>query len=126
VGDLALRPAVTARAGESAAAARERARADPFPYLLLVDAQDRPVGWISDGRIPASGALEADQATPMSPLLDRFTTLKDALSMMLDADVQAGIVVDRAGRVEGLITIEAIADVLRGERDAEREGSARG
>ena len=38
----------------------------------------------------------------MSPLLSPETTLKDALSMMLDADVHAGIVVDRAGRVSGL------------------------
>jgi hypothetical protein len=32
-------------------------------------------------------------AIPMSPLLDRRTTLKDALSMLLDAAVQAGIAV---------------------------------
>jgi CBS domain containing-hemolysin-like protein len=39
--------------------------------------------------------------------------LKDALSMMLDADVQTGIVVDRAGAVQGLVTIETIARKMR-------------
>ena len=52
----------------------------------------------------------------MSPLLERETTLKDALSMMLDADVQAGIVVDAQGRVQGLLTVDAIGEVLRPER----------
>jgi CBS domain-containing protein len=49
----------------------------------------------------------------MSPLLDRRTTLKDALSMLLDADVQAGIVVDRTGAVRGLVTVDMIAERLR-------------
>ena len=33
--------------------------------------------------------------------------------MMLDADVQTGIVVDRTGAVQGLLTVDAIADVMR-------------
>ena len=49
----------------------------------------------------------------MSPLMNRRTTLKDALSMLLDADVQAGIVVDRSGAVLGLVTADMIADWMR-------------
>jgi CBS domain-containing protein len=49
----------------------------------------------------------------MSPLLDRRTTLKDALSLLLDADVQVGIVVDRAGKVLGLVTADMIAERMR-------------
>jgi CBS domain-containing protein len=55
----------------------------------------------------------------MSPLLDRRTTLKDALSMMLDADVQTGIVVDRTGRLRGVLSVEAIAAALRPTADPE-------
>ena len=73
--------------------------ADPFAYLLLVDdgAAARSAG---SPRTPsrAEGTLTADMAEAMSPLLNRRTTLKDALSMLLDADVQAGIVVDRRRR----------------------------
>ena len=43
-------------------------------------------------------------ANPVSPTVNRRTTLKDALSMMLDADVQTGIVVDRTGAALGLLT----------------------
>ena len=49
----------------------------------------------------------------MSPLLNRRTTLKDALSLLLDADVQAGIVVDRSGAVLGIVTADTIADLMR-------------
>ena len=49
----------------------------------------------------------------MSPLINRRTTLKDALSMLLDADVQAGIVVDRTGAVLGLVTADMIAERMR-------------
>jgi CBS domain containing-hemolysin-like protein len=49
----------------------------------------------------------------MSPLLDRRTTLKDALSMIIDAEVVAGIVVDRDGGVLGLVTAESIGAAMR-------------
>jgi CBS domain-containing protein len=57
--------------------------------------------------------VTAEMANPVSPLLNKRTTLKDALSMMLDADVQTGIVVDRTGAVQGLVTIDAIARKMR-------------
>ncbi len=50
---------------------------------------------------------------PVSPTVNRRTTLKDALSMMLDADVQTGIVVDRTGAVQGLVTLGAVAEKMR-------------
>jgi len=52
-------------------------------------------------------------AVPASPLLDPESTLKDALSMLLDADVQAGLVVDRHGAFSGLVTADLIAERLR-------------
>jgi osmoprotectant transport system ATP-binding protein len=50
---------------------------------------------------------------PGQPVLGRRTTLKDALSMMLDADVSAGVVVGEDGRVLGLLTYERIAAALQ-------------
>ena len=55
----------------------------------------------------------------MSPLFEPRTTLKDALSMMLDADVQAGIVVDDAGAVRRPGDRRQIAERMR-----ERAGDA--
>jgi len=113
VGDLELQPATTARVGEDAAAARGRALAGPFTHLLLVDDQNRPLGWIGQEEIPSDGRLTESMAESMSPLMNRRTTLKDALSMLLDADVQAGIVVDRHGAILGLVTASMIAERMR-------------
>ena len=113
VRDLVMGMAVTARLGEDAAAARDRAFSDASGYLLLLDELDRPIGWIWRAAIPVSGPLPADLAVPASPFLDPETTLKDALSMLLGADVQAGIVVNARGAFMGLVTAEMIADRLR-------------
>ncbi|HUG30136.1 MAG TPA: ABC transporter ATP-binding protein [Candidatus Limnocylindria bacterium] len=113
VADLTLQTAVTARAGTDAADAKRRASADPLPYLLVVDERDRPLGWLDQRVIPESGALDPTDATPAVPVFDRHTTLKDALSMLLATDVQAGIVVDAAGAVRGLVTAEMIAERMR-------------
>lgn len=113
VRDLELRTPTTATVGEDAASARRQALADPFGYLLLVDDGNQPLGWIGQDQIPAEGRLTEAMAESMSPLMNRRTTLKDALSMLLDADVQAGIVVDRRGAVLGLVTADMIAERMR-------------
>ena len=113
VADVPLTGAVMARPGDGAADARRRVLADQFPYLLLVDAYDRPIGWIDQDEVPDAGVLSIDMAVPMSPLLEPRDTLKDALSKLIDAEVMAGIVVDRRGRVLGLVTIDAISEQLR-------------
>ena len=110
---LPLRTAITARPGDPAGPARERILGDPFPYLLLVDERDRPLGWLDQHSIPATGVLSAATAIPMSPFFDRRTTLKDALSLLLDANVQAGVLVDRGGRFRGLVTVGMVADWFR-------------
>jgi osmoprotectant transport system ATP-binding protein len=50
---------------------------------------------------------------PGQPVLGRRTTLKDALSMMLDADVSTGLVADEDGRALGVLTYERIAAALQ-------------
>jgi osmoprotectant transport system ATP-binding protein len=52
-------------------------------------------------------------AQPGQPTLAPQTTLKDALSMMLDSDVSVGVVTDHDGRVLGLLTYDKIAAALR-------------
>ncbi|HEX5239751.1 MAG TPA: ABC transporter ATP-binding protein, partial [Candidatus Limnocylindrales bacterium] len=116
---LELMPAVTATPGSDAAEARRRALADPFPYLLLVDTMGRPIGWVDQDEIPTSGTLGESLAREMSPLLDRRTTLKDALARLIEAGVQAGIVVDAKGAAMGLVTPETILGWSRDARAAE-------
>jgi osmoprotectant transport system ATP-binding protein len=113
VGDLALRMPAMALPGDDAAEARGRID-DDLPYLLLTDQLHRPIGWIRRAEVPTSGILTEAMATPMSPLFNRRATLKDALSLLLDSDVQTGIVVDRRGAVLGIVTADTIAERMRG------------
>jgi len=113
VADLVLQPAITARPGDDAAEARRRILADPFPYLLLVDESDRPLGWVDEHLLPTDGELNGAMADSGFPQLERPTTLKDALSMLLDSDVTAGVVVDERQRLLGIVTYDQIAAALR-------------
>jgi osmoprotectant transport system ATP-binding protein len=117
VSELELRPAVLARPGQDVADVRARMSPEAFPSILLVDEQDRPIGWIDPADLPASGPIPESLAEAMSPLLDRRTTLHDALSLLLDADVQAGIVTDRTGAVRGIVTVDQIAELMRDTAD---------
>jgi osmoprotectant transport system ATP-binding protein len=121
VNELDLAAGPTAHLGDDPAEARRRLRADPLHYLLLLDGEDKPIGWVDEAGLEGAVTLDADLAQTTSPLLDRRTTLKDALSMLLDDDVQVGVVVDRRGAYRGLVTVEQIAAFTR---DTGREAQA--
>ncbi len=124
VSDIDLLPVATAKPGDDAATAWARIGADPFPYLLLVDENDRPLGWLDRQRLPQNGTLTEELVVSQSPLLTRRTTLKDALSQMLGADVMAGIVVDENERAVGLVTVDQIAEELRDPRSSPQAAHA--
>jgi osmoprotectant transport system ATP-binding protein len=119
VADLRLRPALTVLAGTANREVLERARAADERFVLLVDGTDRPLGWIDADDLVPDGRVSPDEADAAAPLLDRRTTLKDATSQLLDQEVRSGIVIDRAGRVLGLITLEEIMAWLRDDRSRE-------
>jgi osmoprotectant transport system ATP-binding protein len=128
VGDVPLDPPVTVQAGEPADVAHARATEAGRGELLMLDAQQRPVGWVPLRELPGSGSVTEAMAIASSPLFDRRTTLKDAMSMLLEEEVQTGIVCDRAGRVRGLLTLGAIMAWMRDQRSqsGSREQAASG
>ncbi len=81
-------------------------------WLLVVDDQRVPVGWVDSSGLADPIVVEGDLVTGLSPLLRPDTTLHDALSLLLDGAVRSGIVVDDAGRAQGLVTIDAITALL--------------
>ena len=116
VSDLELETPTTATPGEAAAVVVQRASAEGADFVLLVDDEGRPLGWVGTADLPATGLVDAAAADPMSPLLDRRTTLKDATSLLLDEEVRSGVVVDRAGSVVGLLTLGAVMDWMQDDR----------
>lgn len=81
------------------------ARSDGTPdiaYPLVVDDQERPLRWAGAGAGDVH-RVELDD------------TLRDALSGLLQSDVQYGAVVDVEGRVAGIISIDLIHDLVQRE-----------
>ena len=113
VRDLELGKPVTARAGEPRSELRRRLDDDAAGFVLLLDEQDRPLGWIGRGDLGGDGSVSVDDAIPGSPTLEPETTLRDALSVMLGSSVQLGVVVDDDERVLGVVSVDAISEVLR-------------
>jgi osmoprotectant transport system ATP-binding protein len=113
VADVDPRPAFTARVGEDAVEVRRRAEAVGARYALVVDAEDRPIGWVATRRLLQPGPLSAEMADSMSPLFEPSDTLKDALGRLLGAGVETGVVVDNQGRVRGVMTFADFGERLR-------------
>jgi osmoprotectant transport system ATP-binding protein len=115
VKEVPLGQPVTVRVGEDAATAAGALQDAAVPYALLVDADDRPVGWLGRKDLQRPGPLEPDRASSPEPLLDVESTLHDALSAMLGSAVQEGLVVDGDGKLLGSLSVEAVSSVLRQE-----------
>jgi osmoprotectant transport system ATP-binding protein len=123
VRDLPLIEAVTLRAGEPRAEARARLqRTTAQPYALMVDDANRPLGWIDSHDLAGDGTVDPEAATPGAPTVQPETTLRDALSAMLGSSVQLGVVVDERETVIGLVSVDAISEVLRAA-EAAAEGA---
>ncbi len=116
VGDVQLRPAPSVQVGQPTAEVSALAQQSGDRFVLLLSDTGRPLGWVDADDLPPGGHVREADADPTSPLLDRRTTLKDATSLLLDEEVRSGVVVDRAGRVLGLLTLEAVMDWMRDDR----------
>jgi len=104
--------------------ARRGAAEGTFEHVLITEPGNRPVGWVHRDAL-TTGTVSTDQVESTSPLLDRRTTLKDALSMLLDADVQAGLVVDRTGALRGMVTVDSITAVMHEPSARPRDAAER-
>jgi osmoprotectant transport system ATP-binding protein len=111
--DLQLAEPITARPGVARSELRTRLEAAGADHALLLDADDRPLGWVARRDLGRDGEVSVDDATPGSPTLQPETTLRDALSTLLGSSVQLGVVVDEHERLLGLVSVDAISDVLR-------------
>ncbi|MDH4333781.1 MAG: betaine/proline/choline family ABC transporter ATP-binding protein [Chloroflexota bacterium] len=120
VRDLQLIQPLIVRVGEPRVEVRRRMEVDGTGYALLVDAADRPLGWVDSAELAADGTLTEEEATPGAPPLQPETTLRDALSTLLGSSVQLGVVTDERDRVLGLLSVDAISEVLRPDATAPR------
>jgi osmoprotectant transport system ATP-binding protein len=111
VADIRLWSAPLARAGEPTADVRAKLRGADVPYPLLVDAERRPLGWLSERDL--SGERIPERAdSPLGPVLDLDDVMRDALADILQGEAQYAAVADRDGRIAGVLSVEIISEFL--------------
>ena len=107
----------TVSIGEPVARVRERiARGDLLPIddqVLVVDGAARPLDWLALPRLDEGNVVPTRPSGGAEPVLDQVTTLRDALSALLEANAAYGVVVDGAGSTVGLLGIGEVASVFR-------------
>ncbi len=85
---------------------------DPVDGSLLVTRSGKPLGWVPASRIQAEGMAPDAVTTTGLAVLDGVGTLRDALSALLGAGVQTGVVTDGDGRATGLLSVQEISRAM--------------
>jgi osmoprotectant transport system ATP-binding protein len=113
VGDIDLWRAPNARPGQSTAEVRAQLASPDVevPYALLVDAQERPLGWLTQ-RDLAGDTVPATADAPLGPVLETGDVMRDALADLLQGESMYAAVVDHNGRIVGILSIEIISEYL--------------
>ena len=111
VRDIDLWRAALVRVGEPAAEARAKISDSDLPYALLVDGEQRPLGWLSE-RALTGERVSDDLRSPADPVVELDDVLRDALADLLQHESQYGPVVDAHGRVAGVLSLELIGHAL--------------
>ena len=113
--ELVRPPTVTV--GEPTDRVRERiAHGDLLPIgdqVLVVDGAGRPLDWLALDRLDEGTTVPVRPPGGAEPVLDQVTTLRDALSALLEANAAYGVVVDGADATIGLLGIGEVAAVFR-------------
>jgi osmoprotectant transport system ATP-binding protein len=113
VGDVNLWRAPNAKPGQSTAEVRaELAHPDvEVPYALLVDANERPQGWLTR-RDLAGDTVPTTADAPLGPVLETGDVMRDALADLLQGESMYAAVVDHDGRIVGILSVEIISEFL--------------
>jgi osmoprotectant transport system ATP-binding protein len=123
VSDIDLWEAPLAHVGQATAEVRAKLRDAEVPYPLLVDAERRPLGWLSE-RDLAAETVPARPDNPLGPLLDRDDVMRDALADLLQGEAQYAAVADDRGRIAGVLSVEIISEFLASSKARTEEHGA--
>jgi osmoprotectant transport system ATP-binding protein len=95
-----------------AGAERPGPRADA-PYLLVTDADGRPLGWAEPDRLTA-GAIDPEQLLPCGrPFVPGTDSLRTALDGAVLSPTGWAVAVDATGRTVGVVSQQVIGEAIR-------------
>jgi osmoprotectant transport system ATP-binding protein len=125
VGDINLWEAPLAYVGQATAEVRAKLAAPDVevPYPLLVDGERRPLGWLSE-RDLAQDVVPGRADSPLGPVLEPDDVMRDALADLLQGQSQYAPVIDRNGRIDGVLSVEIISEFLASPEARSDEHSA--
>ena len=108
VRDIDLWSVATCRTGEPTADVRRRLAETDLDIPLLIDAEQRPVGWLSE-RALLGERVRDELRSRADPVVELDDILRDALSDLLAKESMYGPVVDARGRTVGVLSIQVIS-----------------
>ena len=120
VKDVDLWQAPLAEAGDPSAPVSEALAAPEVdvPHALLVDSEQRPIGWLSDRDLKQERVPEVpDSIADLQ--IDADQTLRDGLAALLQSGSLYAPVVDGRGRLTGVLSAEIVSDFLASPEAAE-------
>jgi osmoprotectant transport system ATP-binding protein len=123
VSNIDLWEAPLAYVGQPTAEVRAKLDGAEVPYALAVDADRRPLGWLSEADLRRE-TVPAEPDTGPEPVLDLDDVMRDALSDLLQAETRYAPVVDGQGRIAGVLSVEIISEFLTSDDALVEEHSA--
>jgi osmoprotectant transport system ATP-binding protein len=123
VRDIDLWEAPLAYVGQPTAEVRAKLDSAEVPYPLLVDADRRPLGWLSERDLAADIVMDRPNSSP-DPILELDDVMRDALADLLQTETQYAPVVDAGRRIAGVLSVEIISEFLTSPEAKTDEHSA--
>ena len=123
VADIDLWQAPLAFVGQATSEVRAKLDGAEVPYALAIDAERRPIGWLSDHDLAGETVPSRPDSTP-DPVLDLDDVMRDALSDLLQAETRYAPVVDGVGRIAGVLSVEIISEFLTSDEALSDEHAA--
>ncbi|MEV6338189.1 ATP-binding cassette domain-containing protein [Nocardia vinacea] len=115
VRDVALGSCPTAAESDSVDSLRAALAGRDWPWALILDAQQRPLRWVSSEQLAQANSLR-DVGSPVGEQLSLQSTLQDALEALLAEQTATAVVTGRRGEYAGLITIDTLVGHLSAMR----------
>jgi osmoprotectant transport system ATP-binding protein len=104
-------------------ATAERIGRSDTPYLLVTDAQGRPLGWSRPQDLTA-GDVDPGRLLPYGrPFVPGTDSLRAALDCAVLSPTGWAVAVDSGGRVAGVVSQHTIGEAIRGAHAGARAGS---
>jgi osmoprotectant transport system ATP-binding protein len=123
VSDIDLWQAPLGFVGQSTAEVRAKLDGAEVPYVLVLDGERRPLGWLSNDDL-ADELIPSRPDHAPDPIVELDDVLRDALSDLLQAETRYAPVVDGQGRLAGVLSVEIVSEFLTSDEALVEEHAA--